>query len=161
MNIALPSAQRGRWFHDRERQWVSPPTRWRRQLAAARRRLADWLGRRYVPGRAAGFAVVSAVGGASVNFAMLITARACQGRSPALLGAVGAVAADDDVHRPKTAAGRSASTGDRRGRRAVGLLLGGALTSTCPWRWTLYVNLIFAGWRSPAGRAAAAPAVRG
>src|SRR6202008_1425556 len=28
---------------------------------------------------------------------------------------------------------------------AVGLLLGGALTQFLSWRWTLYVNLIFAG----------------
>ena len=28
---------------------------------------------------------------------------------------------------------------------AVGLLLGGALTEYLSWRWTLYVNLIFAG----------------
>jgi len=27
----------------------------------------------------------------------------------------------------------------------VGLLLGGALTEYLSWRWTLYVNLIFAG----------------
>jgi MFS family permease len=28
---------------------------------------------------------------------------------------------------------------------AVGLLLGGALTEYLSWRWTLYVNLFFAG----------------
>ena len=27
----------------------------------------------------------------------------------------------------------------------MGLLLGGALTQYLSWRWTLYVNLIFAG----------------
>jgi MFS family permease len=42
-------------------------------------RLADLLGRKvtFLTGLA-GFAGVSAIGGASVNFAMLVTARACQ-----------------------------------------------------------------------------------
>ena len=49
-------------------------------------RLADLLGRKvtFLTGLA-GFAGVSAVGGASVNFTMLITARACQGAFAALL----------------------------------------------------------------------------
>src|SRR6185437_6525636 len=49
-------------------------------------RLADLLGRKvtFLAGLA-GFAGVSAIGGASVNFAMLITARACQGAFAALL----------------------------------------------------------------------------
>jgi MFS family permease len=49
-------------------------------------RLADLLGRKvtFLVGLA-GFAGVSAIGGASVNFAMLITARACQGAFAALL----------------------------------------------------------------------------
>ena len=57
-----------------------------RQPAAARRRLADLLGRKvtFLAGLA-GFAGVSAIGGASVSFAMLITARACQGAFAALL----------------------------------------------------------------------------
>jgi MFS family permease len=33
---------------------------------------------------------------------------------------------------------------------SVGLLLGGALTEYLSWRWTLYVNLLFAGPRWPA-----------
>ena len=57
-----------------------------RQPAAARRPLADLLGRKvtFMAGLA-GFAVVSAIGGASVSFAMLITARAAQGAFAALL----------------------------------------------------------------------------
>jgi MFS family permease len=33
----------------------------------------------------------------------------------------------------------------------VGLVLGGALTEYLSWRWTLYVNLIFAAVAFPAG----------
>src|SRR5439155_815282 len=49
-------------------------------------RLADLLGRKvtFLVGLL-GFAGVSAIGGASVNFAMLITARACQGAFGAIL----------------------------------------------------------------------------
>jgi hypothetical protein len=50
------------------------------QPAAARRPLADLLGRKvtFLTGLT-GFAGVSAIGGASVNFTMLVTARACLG----------------------------------------------------------------------------------
>jgi hypothetical protein len=34
----------------------------------------------------------------------------------------------------------------------VGLLLGGALTEYLSWRWTLYVNLIFAAVAFPGER---------
>ena len=49
-------------------------------------RLADLLGRKvtFLAGLV-GFAGVSAIGGASVNFAMLVTARACQGAFAAIL----------------------------------------------------------------------------
>jgi MFS family permease len=49
-------------------------------------RLADLAGRKvtFLAGLV-GFAGISAVGGASVNFAMLVTARACQGVFAALL----------------------------------------------------------------------------
>jgi MFS family permease len=49
-------------------------------------RLADLLGRKvtFLTGLV-GFAGVSAIGGASVNFTMLVVARACQGAFAALL----------------------------------------------------------------------------
>jgi MFS family permease len=110
-------------------------------------RLADLLGRKvtFLIGLA-GFAIVSAIGGASVNFAMLITARACQGAFAALLepSALSLLTTtfteQKDRGRAFAVYGAIAGAGG-----AMGLLLGGALTQYLSWRWTLYVNLLFAG----------------
>ena len=81
MNIALPSAQRASHFTTADRQWVVTAYTlafgnsfcsvedWRTDSAARRRFLWVWW-------VSWGFL---AVGGASVNFAMLVIARACQG----------------------------------------------------------------------------------
>ena len=87
MNIALPSAQRALGFTTADRQWVvTAYTLAFGSLLLPGGRLADLLGRKvtFLIGLA-GFAGVSAIGGASVNFTMLITARACQGAFAALL----------------------------------------------------------------------------
>src|SRR5713101_5565866 len=87
MNIALPSAQRALGFTTVERQWVvTAYTLAFGSLLLPGGRLADLLGRKvtFLTGLA-GFAGVSAIGGASVSFAMLVTARACQGAFAALL----------------------------------------------------------------------------
>ena len=81
MNIALPSAQRALHFTTADRQWVVTAYSLAfGSLLLVGGKLADLLGRRttFLVGLL-GFASVSAVGGASVNFAMLVTARACQG----------------------------------------------------------------------------------
>jgi EmrB/QacA subfamily drug resistance transporter len=109
-------------------------------------RLADLLGRKvtFLTGLA-GFAGVSAIGGASVNFAMLVTARACQGAFAALLvpSALSLLITTFTEQKERARAfgvfGAIAVAGG-----AVGLLLGGALTEYLSWRWTLYVNLLFA-----------------
>ena len=87
MNIALPSAQRALHFATVDRQWVVTAYALAfGSLLLLGGRLADLLGRKvtFLTGLA-GFAGVSAVGGASVKFAMLVTARACQGAFAALL----------------------------------------------------------------------------
>src|SRR6202034_1276217 len=87
MNIALPSAQRALYFTTADPQWVvTAYSLVFGSLLLPGGRLADLLGRKvtFLTGLA-GFAGVSAIGGASVNFAMLITARACQGAFAALL----------------------------------------------------------------------------
>ena len=87
MNVALPSAQRALGFSTVDRQWVvTAYTLAFGSLLLLGGRLADLLGRKVTfLASLAGFAGVSAIGGASVNFTMLVTARACQGAFAALL----------------------------------------------------------------------------
>ncbi len=147
MNIALPSAQRALGFSTVNRQWVvTAYTLAFGSLLLPGGKLADLVGRKvtFLTGLA-GFAVVSAIGGASVNFAMLVTARACQGAFAALLvpSALSLLTTTFTGPRDRGRAfgiyGAIAGAGG-----AVGLLLGGALTQYLSWRWTLYVNLLFA-----------------
>src|SRR6202045_4696428 len=148
MNIALPSAQRALQFTTVDRQWVvTAYTLAFGSLLLLGGRLADLLGRKvtFLAGLA-GFAGVSAIGGASVNFAMLVTARACQGAFAALLVPSALSLLTTTFTDPKernTAFGVFGAIAGAGG--AIGLLLGGALTQYLSWRWTLYVNLIFAG----------------
>src|SRR5258708_6854406 len=148
MNVALPSAQRALGFTTVDRQWVvTAYTLAFGSLLLLGGRLADLLGRKvtFLAGLA-GFAGVSAIGGASVNFAMLITARACQGAFAALLvpSALSLLTTTftEQKHRGRAFAVYGAIAG---AGGAIGLLLGGALTEYLSWRWTLYVNLVFAG----------------
>jgi EmrB/QacA subfamily drug resistance transporter len=148
MNIALPSAQHALHFSTVDRQWVvTAYTLAFGSLLLLGGRLADLFGRKvtFLIGLL-GFAGVSAIGGASVNFAMLITARACQGAFGAILVPSALSLLTTTFTEPKERGkafgiyGAIAAAGG-----AVGLLLGGALTEYLSWRWTLYVNLIFAG----------------
>ena len=92
-----------------------------------------------------GFAAASAIGGASVNFAMLVIARTIQGAFGALLApsvlALLTTTFTDPGERGRAFGiyGAIAGAGG-----ALGLLLGGILTSYASWRWTLFVNLVFA-----------------
>ena len=148
MNIALPSAQRALHFTTVDRQWVvTAYTLAFGSLLLLGGRLADLLGRKvtFLTGLA-GFAGVSAIGGASVNFAMLVTARACQGAFAALLVPSALSLLTTTFTEPKDRAKAFGIYGAIAGAGgAVGLLLGGALTEYLSWRWTLYVNLLFAG----------------
>jgi EmrB/QacA subfamily drug resistance transporter len=148
MNIALPSAQRALHFTTVDRQWVVTAYALAfGSLLLLGGRLADLLGRKvtFLAGLV-GFAGVSAIGGASVNFAMLVTARACQGAFAALLVPSALSLLVTTFTEPKERGrafgifGAIAVAGG-----AIGLLLGGALTEYLSWRWTMYVNLIFAG----------------
>jgi EmrB/QacA subfamily drug resistance transporter len=148
MNIALPSAQRALGFSTADRQWVvTAYTLTFGSLLLLGGRLADLLGRKvtFLAGLA-GFAGVSAIGGASVSFAMLITARACQGAFAALLVPSALSLLTTTFTEPKDRSKAFGIYGAIAGAGgAVGLLLGGALTEYLSWRWTLYVNLLFAG----------------
>src|ERR1700751_5780352 len=148
MNIALPSAQRALGFSTVDRQWVvTAYTLSFGSLLLLGGKLSDLLGRKvtFLTGLV-GFAGVSAIGGASVNFAMLITARACQGAFAALLVPSALSLLTTTFTEPKDRSRAFAVYGAIAGAGgAIGLLLGGALTQYLSWRWTLYVNLLFAG----------------
>jgi EmrB/QacA subfamily drug resistance transporter len=148
VNIALPSAQRSLHFATVDRQWVVTAYALAfGSLLLLGGRLADLLGRKvtFMAGLA-GFAVVSAVGGASVSFVMLVTARACQGAFAAIMAPSALSILTNTFQDPKDRGKAFGVFGAIAGAGgAVGLLLGGALTSYLSWRWTLYVNLFFAG----------------
>ena len=147
MNIALPTAQQDLHFTIVDRQWVVTAYALAfGSLLLLGGKLADLLGRKvtFLAGLI-GFAAASAVGGAAVNFGMLVAARACQGAFGALLApsalSLLTVTFSDPRERGKAFGvfGAVAGAGG-----AVGLLLGGVLTEYLSWRWCLYVNLIFA-----------------
>jgi len=87
VNIALPSAQHALGFSNGGRQWVVTAYALAfGSLLLLGGRIGDMFSRKWVfITGLAGFAISSAIGGASVSFAMLITARTLQGAFGALL----------------------------------------------------------------------------
>ena len=147
VNIALPTAQHDLHFSNADRQWiVTAYSLAFGSLLLLGGRIGDMVGRkRALIIGLVGFAVASAIGGASVNFAMLVTARTIQGAFGALLApsvlALLTTTFTDPGERGQAFGiyGAIAGAGG-----ALGLLLGGILTSYASWRWTLFVNLVFA-----------------
>ena len=148
INVALPSAQREMQFTTADRQWVvTAYTLAFGSLLLAGGRLVDLFGQKttFLVGLL-GFAAVSALGGASVSFGMLVAGRAFQGAFAALLVPAAISLLSTTFTDPKERArafgifGAIATAGG-----AVGLLIGGVLTEYLSWRWTLYANVIFAG----------------
>jgi EmrB/QacA subfamily drug resistance transporter len=147
VNIALPHAQAELHFSDHDRQWViTAYSLAYGSLILLSGRVADLFGRkRVLLTGAAGFAAASAVGGASVSFAMLVTARAVQGAFAALLApAVLALLTTTFTGRSERGMAFGVYGGVSMAGASAGLLLGGVLTEYLNWRWVMYVNLIFA-----------------
>jgi EmrB/QacA subfamily drug resistance transporter len=147
VNIALPSAQRALGFPNGDRQWVVTAYALAfGSLLLVGGRLGDMYSRKWVfITGLAGFAVSSAIGGAAVSFEMLVAARALQGAfgailAPSALGTL--VSTFQDPRERGRAFGVFGSVA--AGGGGVGLILGGVLTQYLSWRWTLYVNLVFA-----------------
>jgi EmrB/QacA subfamily drug resistance transporter len=147
INIALPTAQHDLHFSNADRQWiVTAYSLAFGSLLLLGGRIGDMVGRkRALVIGLVGFAVASAVGGASVDFAMLVIARTVQGAFGALLApsvlALLTTTFTDPGERGQAFGiyGAIAGAGG-----ALGLLLGGILTSYASWRWTLFINLVFA-----------------
>jgi EmrB/QacA subfamily drug resistance transporter len=147
MNVALPSAQEALDISNADRQWVVTAYALAfGSLLLLGGRISDLIGRRasFMLGLV-GFAGASAVGGAAQNFATLVGARVGQGVFAALLAPAALSLLTTTFHEPKERAkafgifGALAGTGG-----AVGLILGGSLTTYASWRWALYVNIVFA-----------------
>ena len=149
VNIALPSAQRALGFSNNDRQWVVTCYALAfGSLLLLGGRIGDIFGRkRVLITGLAGFAVASAIGGASVSFPMLAAARTLQGAfgallAPAALGILTSTFTDQRERGRAFAVYGAVSSGGA----GVGLILGGVLTEYLSWRYTLYVNLIFAAF---------------
>jgi EmrB/QacA subfamily drug resistance transporter len=167
VTIALPSAQQALHFDDGGRQWiVTGYSLAFGSLLLLGGRLSDLVGRKtmFIIG-VIGFAGASALGGAAQNFTWLVVARVAQGACGALLApaALSLLTTTFTDARERARAfgiyGAIAGSG-----AAIGLMLGGVLTEYLDWRWTLYVNDVFAvvalagaivvlGPSAPAGRA--------
>jgi EmrB/QacA subfamily drug resistance transporter len=147
VNIALPSAQHALHFSDDDRQWiVTAYALTFGSLLLLGGRISDLFGRKwtFVVGLV-GFAAASALGGAAQSFEMLVGARAVQGAFGALLAPAAlsllTTTFTDPVERGRAFGIYGAIAGSGA---SIGLLLGGLLTQVLDWRWTMFVNLIFA-----------------
>ncbi|WP_433270544.1 MFS transporter [Actinosynnema sp. CS-041913] len=144
INIALPRAQADLGFSDLQRQWIV--TAYALSFGAlllTGGRLADRFGaRRTLLVGLVGFAAASVVGGLAQNFTVLVTGRAFQGASGALLAPAVLSLLNQIFTKPAERRRAFAVFGAVTGAGgAVGLVLGGVLTEHLNWRWGMYVNV--------------------
>ncbi len=147
VNIALPSAQTALHFSNDDRQWiVTAYSLAFGSLLLLGGKLSDLFGRKwtFIVGLI-GFALSSAVGGAAQSFLMLAVARAFQGGFGALLAPAAlsllTTTFTEASERNKAFGLYGAIAGSGA---SIGLLLGGALTQALNWRFSMYVNVVFA-----------------
>ncbi len=147
VNIALPSAQKALHFSNDNRQWiVTAYSLAFGSLLLLGGKISDLFGRKwtFITGLS-GFALASAIGGAAQSFVMLATARAFQGAFGALLAPAAlsllTTTFTETSERNKAFGIFGAIAGSGA---SVGLLLGGVLTEYLNWRFSMYVNSLFA-----------------
>src|SRR3954447_18417323 len=147
VNVALPSAQHALGFSDGNRQWIVTAYALAfGSLLLLGGRLGDLFGRKrtFITGLL-GFAGASALGGAAQSFELLVAARALQGLFGALLAPAVLSLLTTTFTNPRERGTAFAIYGGIAGAGgALGLLLGGVLTEYLSWRWSMYVNLLFA-----------------
>lgn len=147
VNVALPSARSDLGFDAGDRQWIVTAYALAfGSLLLLGGRLSDLLGRkRALVTGLIGFAGASAVGGAATGFGLLVAGRTVQGAFGALLAPTVLSLMSETFPGGKTRARAfgilSALVGSGA---AVGLVLGGLLTEYLNWRWTMYINAVFA-----------------
>jgi EmrB/QacA subfamily drug resistance transporter len=146
VNIALPAAQHDLTFSNADRQWVVTAYSLAfGGLLLLGGRLSDLVGRkRMLVIGMVGFAGASALGGAALNFPMLLAGRGIQGAFGAMLAPAALSTLTVTFTNPAERARAFGVYGAIAGAGgAIGLLLGGVLTEYLSWRWCLYVNVAF------------------
>jgi EmrB/QacA subfamily drug resistance transporter len=144
MIIALPSAQESLGFSNADRQWViTAYTLGFGGLLLLGGRISDMIGpKRTLMIGVVGFALASAIGGASRTTGMLVGARALQGMFGALLApSVLSILTTTFTEARERGRAFGIYASIAIGGAALGLILGGLLTQYLDWRWCLYVNL--------------------
>jgi EmrB/QacA subfamily drug resistance transporter len=144
VNVALPHIQRALGFSDNNLEWVvNAYALTFGGLLLLGGRAGDLLGRRriFIAGILL-FSAASLLGGFATDQAWLLTARAVQGVGAALAAptALALIAVTFPEGPPRNRAMSVYATMSVAGG-AVGLLVGGLLTTYVSWRWVLFVNV--------------------
>ena len=144
VNVALPHIQRALGFSGNGLEWVVTAYAVTfGGLLLLGGRSGDLLGRRriFIAGLLL-FSAASLLGGFATSQAWLLAARAVQGVGGAMVAptalALIATTFPEGTPRNRALGVYAAMSG---GGAAVGLVLGGLLTSYLSWRWTLFVNV--------------------
>ncbi len=143
----MSDAQKALHFSNDNRQWiVTAYSLTFGSLLLLGGKISDLFGRKwtFIAGLI-GFALASAVGGAAQSFGMLAAARAFQGAFGALLAPAAlsllTTTFTQTSERNKAFGIYGAIAGSGA---SIGLLLGGVLTQYLDWRFSMYVNSVFA-----------------
>jgi len=144
VNVALPAIQRDLAFSVSDLQWVvNGYTLVFGGFLLLGGRAADLLGRKklFLAGIAV-FTVASLINGLATSAGMLVGARALQGLGAALVSpAALSIITTTFPEGPERTKALGVWSGIAAGGGAIGLLLGGVLTTTLSWEWIFFVNV--------------------